>query len=41
MLINLHKFAQKHEGSVKLINPNTQIRKILSISRFDKKFAIE
>ena len=41
MLINLLKFAQARNGTVKLINPSTQIRKILSISRFDKKFAIE
>lgn len=41
MLINLQKYAQEHDSDVRLINPNPQIRKILAISRFDKKFLIE
>ena len=41
MLINLQKYAQERNSQVRLINPSPQIRKILAISRFDKKFAIE
>ncbi len=40
MLINSRSFFEKKETKVKLVNTNDQIRKIFSISRFDKKFDI-
>ncbi|MFL0803083.1 MAG: STAS domain-containing protein [Agarilytica sp.] len=40
MLINARSFFDKLGAKVKLINTNEQIRKIFSISRFDKKFDI-
>ncbi len=40
MLINAHSFFNAQNAKVKLINTNDQIKKIFSISRFDKKFDI-
>lgn len=40
MLINSRSFFEKIKTKVKLVNTNEQIRKIFSISRFDKKFDI-
>ncbi len=40
MLINARSFFDNLGAKVKLINTNEQIRKIFSISRFDKKFDI-
>jgi anti-anti-sigma factor len=41
MLINMQKFWQDRCSSFRIINTNPQIRKIFTISRFDKKFTIE
>lgn len=41
MLINAKNFFSSSDIKIKLINANDQIRKIFSISRFDKKFDIE
>ncbi|TQV84109.1 STAS domain-containing protein [Exilibacterium tricleocarpae] len=41
MLINMEKFWREHEASICIINANQQLKKIFSISRFDKKFNIE
>jgi len=40
MLINAHSFFDQHNAKLKLVNTNDQIKKIFSISRFDKKFEI-
>ncbi|MFL0809632.1 MAG: STAS domain-containing protein [Agarilytica sp.] len=40
MLINARSFFEKNSVKMKLINTNDQIKKIFSISRFDKKFEI-
>lgn len=41
MLINMQKFWQDRAGPIRIINTNPQIKKIFTISRFDKKFTIE
>ncbi len=41
MLINLQKKVALEGGSVKLINPSEQVRKLFVISHFDKKFVIQ
>ena len=41
MLINLQKSVSQSGGTVKLINPNEQVKKLFAISRFDKKFEIQ
>jgi len=40
MLINMHKLWAGNNRIIKIINANVQIRKIFTISRFDKKFKI-
>jgi len=40
MLINMHKLWGSKHRIIKIINTNIQIRKIFTISRFDKKFQI-
>jgi len=40
MLINLKKHFEASKAKVMIVNCNDQIRKIFSISRFDKKFNI-
>jgi len=40
MLINAKSFFKGAEVKIKIVNVNDQIRKIFSISRFDKKFDI-
>lgn len=40
MLINARSYFDTAGAKVKLINANEQIKKIFSISRFDKKFEI-
>lgn len=40
MLINLKKHFENSSAKVSIANCNDQIRKIFSISRFDKKFNI-
>ena len=41
MLINMNKYWQDRAGPMRIINTNPQIKKIFTISRFDKKFEIE
>ncbi len=41
MLLNMHNYLEQPDGMIKLINVLPQVRKILIISRFDKKFKIE
>ncbi len=41
MLLNMQKFLEEQDGEIKIINPMPQVKKILLISRFDKKFSIE
>ena len=41
MLLNMHNYLEQDDGMVCITNTLPQVRKILSISRFDKKFAIE
>lgn len=41
MLINMKKFWDKYQGSIRLINTSDALKKILIISRFDKMFPIE
>ncbi len=40
MLINARSYFDTHGAKVKLVNANQDIKKIFSISRFDKKFEI-
>lgn len=40
MLINMQKYWQERKANISIINTNPQVRKIFSISRFDKKFTI-
>ena len=41
MLLNMHKFLQQKDGDIVITNSMPQVKKILLISRFDKKFSIE
>ncbi|MCU8278113.1 STAS domain-containing protein, partial [Vibrio vulnificus] len=41
MLLNMQKHLNSADGRIKIINTLPQVRKILLISRFDKKFHIE
>lgn len=41
MLINLQKHVSGQGSKVLLTNPSQEVRKIFSISRFDKKFTIQ
>lgn len=41
ILINMQNYLEHNDGAIKLINTLPQVRKILAISRFDKKFRIE
>lgn len=41
MLLNMHHYLGQEDGMIKITNTLPQVRKILTISRFDKKFAIE
>ncbi len=41
MLLNVQHYFKESCIPIKIKNPNDQIRKIMSISRFDQKFAIE
>lgn len=40
MLINAKTYLNKGESKIKIINVNDKIRKIFTISRFEKKFEI-
>ncbi|WP_456295059.1 STAS domain-containing protein [Vibrio sp. AK197] len=41
MLLNMHNYLEQRDGTIRLINILPQVKKILLISRFDKKFKIE
>ncbi|SKA45518.1 STAS domain-containing protein [Enterovibrio nigricans] len=41
MLLNMQTFLNKNEGDVRLINTMPQIKRVLVIARFEKKFLIE
>ncbi len=41
MLLNIKNYFKDCGAQVKIVNPNEQIRKILSISRFEQRFTIE
>lgn len=41
MLINMHKYLDGSNASIRIINANDQVKKLFKISRFDKKFDIE
>lgn len=41
MLINMHKFFSGDSVVIKIVNSSEQIKKIFTISRFDKKFQID
>ena len=40
MLLNMQRTLEKAEGEIKIVNCNSDIRKIFQISRFDKIFEI-
>ena len=40
MLLNMKAFLKKADGEIKIINASGSVRKVLLISRFDKKFTI-
>ena len=41
MLLNMHNYLEQDDGMIRITNTLPQVRKILTISRFDKKFSIE
>ncbi|MBV7297845.1 STAS domain-containing protein [Enterovibrio paralichthyis] len=41
MLLNMLTFLNKKEGDIRLINTMPQIKRVLIIARFEKKFIIE
>ncbi|WP_226971567.1 STAS domain-containing protein, partial [Vibrio navarrensis] len=41
MLLNMQKYLEQGDGMIRIVNILPQVRKILLISRFDKKFDIE
>ncbi|MGD8110401.1 STAS domain-containing protein [Vibrio sp. TRT 21S02] len=41
MLLNMHNYLDQDDGMIRITNTLPQVRKILLISRFDKKFQIE
>jgi anti-anti-sigma regulatory factor len=41
MLLNMHNYLGQEDGNIRITNTLPQVRKILTISRFDKKFSIE
>ncbi|WP_194436977.1 STAS domain-containing protein [Vibrio fluminensis] len=41
ILINMQNYLEKSDGQIRLTNTLPQVRKVLAISRFDKKFSIE
>lgn len=41
MLLNMHKYLEQSDGMIRITNTLPQVKKILLISRFDKKFSIE
>lgn len=41
MLLNMLTYLNKKEGDIRLINTMPQIKRVLIIARFEKKFVIE
>ncbi len=41
MLLNMKRYLNKADGEIKLINCNQDVRQILQITHFEKKFCIE
>ncbi|WP_260262097.1 STAS domain-containing protein [Vibrio intestinalis] len=41
MLINMYNYLEQDDGAILITNTLPQVRKVLSISRFDRKFRIE
>ncbi len=41
MLLNMHNYLGQEDGMIRITNTLPQVRKILLISRFDKKFSID
>lgn len=41
MLLNMKRYLDKADGDIRIMNCNNDVRKILLIARFDKKFTIE
>jgi len=41
ILINMQNYLEQSDGAIRLTNTLPQVRKVLAISRFDKKFKIE
>ncbi|MFY8272842.1 STAS domain-containing protein [Pseudoalteromonas sp. SSDWG2] len=41
MLLNMHKALKDQVTEISISNANAQLKKILQISRFDKKFTID
>lgn len=41
MLLNMKNYLEQPDGMIRIVNTLPQVRKVLLISRFDKKFSIE
>lgn len=41
MLLNMKNYLEQPDGMIRIVNTLPQVRKVLLISRFDKKFTIE
>ncbi len=41
MLLNMQTFLEQKDGDIRLINTMPQIKRVLVIARFEKKFKIE
>lgn len=41
MLLNMKNYLEQPDGMIRIVNTLPQVRKVLMISRFDKKFTIE
>ncbi|GLO61387.1 anti-anti-sigma regulatory factor [Vibrio sp. MACH09] len=41
MLLNMQNYLEKKDLEIRITNPLPQVKKILMISRFDKKFIID
>lgn len=40
ILINMHNYLEQSDGEIQITNTLPQVRKVLAISRFDRKFRI-
>ena len=41
ILINMHNYLEQGDSDIRITNTLPQVRKVLAISRFDRKFKIE